>query len=74
VESSSEYKPTGIPVLDNIEETFQRGSDDEFLAAVKDFIDISKRLPKTSLMSWKYVERIHSIAEEATFRLDSLDK
>jgi hypothetical protein len=52
------YKKTGIPVLDNLEETYQYGTDKEFLAAIREFLDVSAKLPKGGLISHKYVERL----------------
>jgi len=58
------YKKTGIPVLDNLHEAYEYGTDQEFLAAVREFVDVSKRLPKGGLMSHKYIERLYYIAYE----------
>lgn len=57
----SDYKKTNIPVLDNLEEAFQDGTDREFLAAIREFIDVSNRLPKGGLLGHKYVERFWDI-------------
>jgi hypothetical protein len=52
------YKKTGIPVLDRLEEAYQRGDDTEYLDAVREFVRVSKRLPKGGLLGHKYVERL----------------
>jgi hypothetical protein len=56
------YRKTGIPVLDNLYETFEYGTDQEYLAAVREFIEVSKRLPDGGRMGHKYIERLYYIA------------